>query len=344
MGQSNNSKIIWNHYLIGDFMEFTSIPHLNRKISRVGLGTWAIGGWMWGGTDEKEAIATIHRAFDLGINLIDTAPVYGFGVSEEIVGKAIKLYGKRDQIIIATKTGISWKNQKVYRDARKEIVVKEIEASLKRLQVDSIDLYQQHWPDPLTPIADTATALNQMLEQGKIRAIGVSNFSVEQMNEFQKYAPLHSLQSPFNLFERNIEKTELAYCKRQGIATLGYGSLCRGLLSGRMQKNRQFTGDDLRKIDPKFQEPHYSDYLRCVKRLEEWAQEKYRKPVLALAFRWALDKGIHIGLWGARHPQQMEGIEAIWGWTLKESDFTRNRSHSAGDNPHAHRSRIYGPS
>ncbi len=302
-------------------MEFTHIPNINNKISRVGLGTWAIGGWMWGGTDEKDAIATIHRALDLGVNLIDTAPVYGFGVSEEIVGKALKQYGKRDKIIIATKVGLSWKNQKVYRDARKETVVKEIEASLKRLQVDFIDLYQLHWPDPLTPISETAQALKQLLKEGKIRAVGVSNFSIEQMDEFQKYSPLHSLQSPFNLFERNIEKKELAYCMQKSIATLGYGSLCRGLLSGKMEKTRQFKGDDLRKVDPKFQEPNYSAYLRCAKRLAEWAQQKYQKPLLALAFRWSLDKGINIGLWGARNPQQMEGIETIWGWKLKETDF-----------------------
>ncbi len=302
-------------------MEFTSIPNINTKISRIGLGTWAIGGWMWGGTDETEAIATIHRALDLGINLIDTAPAYGFGVSEEIVGKAVKLYGKRDRIIIATKVGLSRKNQQVYRDARKETLIKEIEASLKRLQVEFIDLYQQHWPDPLTPISETAEALHQLLKEGKIRAIGVSNFSIEQMDQFQKYSPLHSLQSPFNLYERKIEKNELASCMQKGIVILGYGSLCRGLLTGKMDKNRQFKGDDLRKVDPKFQEPHFSAYLRSAKRLEEWAQEKHRKPLLALAVRWVLDKGIHIALWGARHPQQMEGLESIWGWQLKEADF-----------------------
>lgn len=303
-------------------MEFTNIPNLNQKISRVGLGTWAIGGWMWGGTDEKNAIATIHRALDLGINLIDTAPVYGFGVSEEIVGKALKLYGKREQIIIATKVGISWKNQGVYRDARKEVVIKEIEASLKRLQVDFIDVYQLHWPDPLTPIAETAEALKHLLDRGKIGAIGVSNFSVEQMNQFQKYAPLHSLQSPFNLFERETEKKQLAYSIQKGLATLGYGSLCRGLLSGKMDKSRSFKGDDLRKIDPKFAEPRYSDYLHCAKKLEKWALEAHRKPLLALAVRWALDKGINIALWGARNPGQMDGLETIWGWKLKDADFS----------------------
>lgn len=303
-------------------MEFTHIPNIDKNISRVGLGTWAIGGWMWGGSEEKDAIATIHRAFDLGINLIDTAPVYGFGLSEEIVGIALKQYGKRDKIIIATKVGLSWKNQKVYRDARKETLIHEIDASLKRLQVEYIDVYQLHWPDPLVPILETALALNQLLKEGKIRAIGVSNFSIEQISQFQKYSPLHSLQSPFNLFERNIEKKELAYCIQKHIAVFGYGSMCRGLLSGKMEKTRQFQGDDIRKIDPKFQEPHYSSYLLSAKKIAEWSQQKYHKSLLALAFRWSLDKGINIALWGARHPKQLDELETIWGWQLKETDFT----------------------
>lgn len=276
---------------------------------------------MWGGTEEEAAIATIHRALDLGVTLIDTAPVYGFGISEEIVGKAVKQYGKREQIVIATKAGLSWEKPRVYRDARKETLIKEVEASLKRLQVEYIDLYQLHWPDSQTPIAETAEAFDKLRKEGKIRAIGVSNFSIKQMEQFQKHAPLRSLQSPFNLFEREIEKKELAYCMEKGLSTLGYGSLCRGLLSGKMRKERQFKGDDLRNTDPKFQEPQYTAYLLCTKRLAEWAQEKYQKPLLALAIRWALDKGIAIALWGARQPTQMEGIETLWGWKLKEADF-----------------------
>lgn len=303
-------------------MEFTHIPSLKQSISRVGLGTWAIGGWMWGGTDEQESIATIHHALDLGINLIDTAPVYGFGVSEEIVGKALKQYGKRSQIVLATKVGLSWKGpQEVYRDSRKETIAKEIDASLRRLQTDYIDLYQVHWPDTEMSFSETAEALHQLLKAGKIRAIGVSNFSVQQMEAFQKKAPLHSLQSPFNLFEREIEKKELPYCLKNKIAILGYGSLSRGLLSGIMRKDREFKGDDLRKEDPKFQEPHYSQYLKCVKRLQDWSNQKYQRPILALAIRWALDKGVNVALWGARKIHQMDGVEACFGWKLKATDF-----------------------
>ena len=179
---------------------------------------------MWGGTDEKNAIATILHALDKGINLIDTSPVYGFGVSEEIVGKALKQYGKRERVIIATKVGLNWKDGQIFRDSRKERIIKEIEDSLKRLQVDYIDLYQVHWPDPKTPIEETAEALSQLINQGKIRAAGVSNYSIDEMETFQKSALL-SAQPPFNLFERGVEETVLAYCKKKGIATLGYGSL-----------------------------------------------------------------------------------------------------------------------
>lgn len=303
-------------------MEFTQIPNLKQKVSRIGLGTWAIGGWMWGGTDEKNAIACIHHALDIGINLIDTAPAYGFGMSEEIVGKAIKQYGKRDQMVIATKTGLTQKgSHDVVRDARKKTILKEIEDSLKRLQVDYIDLYQVHWPDPLVPVAETAEAMDQLMRQGKIRAIGVSNFSIEEMDDFQKKAPLHSLQSPYNLFESEIEKNELNYCLKKGIAILGYGSICRGLLSGKMKKHAAFTGDDLRKVDPKFQEPRFSHYLQCVERLDAWAQKKYQRTVLALAMRWSLDKGVHVALWGAREPSQFNALDDVWGWKLSPQDF-----------------------
>ena len=302
-------------------MEFTHIPNLKIDVSRIGLGTWAIGGWMWGGTDEKNAISTIHRALDKGINLIDTAPVYGFGTSEEIVGKALKQYGKRERIVLATKVGINWKGPQVFRDSRKERIMKEIEDSLKRLQVDYIDLYQVHWPDPKTPFSETAEALSQLLKQGKIRAIGVSNYTVEEMEIFQKTAPLHSAQPPFNLFEREAESTILAYCIKKHLATLGYGSLCRGLLSGKMRPDTKFQGDDLRKSDPKFTAPRFSQYLECVKRLDQWSQQYYQRPVLSLAIRWVLDKGISVALWGARKPEQLDAIESVWGWKLKPADF-----------------------
>lgn len=302
-------------------MEHTRIPNINIPVSRIGIGTWAIGGWMWGGTEESTAIAAIHRALDLGINLIDTAPVYGFGVSEQIVGKALKLWGKRAEICLATKVGLNWENGEVFRDSSKKRIVLEIENSLKRLQVDYIDLYQVHWPDAAIPFSETAEALYQLLKTGKIRAVGVSNFSVKQMEEFQNTAPIQASQQPFNLFERDVEYNILPMCKEKKIALLGYGPLCRGLLSGKMRKETQFQGDDLRKIDPKFQEPRYSQYLNCVEKLTRWVKDKYQRPILALAVRWTLDKGIDVALWGARKPEQLDSLSSVFGWKLSNEDF-----------------------
>lgn len=297
-------------------MELADIAGTGLRISRVGLGTWAIGGWMWGGSDEKAAIQTLRSAFDHGINLVDTAPVYGFGRSEEIVGTAIAEANLRGRAVIATKVGLDWKEGKPFRNASRARIFEEIEASLRRLRTERIDIYQVHWPDPKTPIAETADAMRQLFEQGKIGAIGVSNFSVPQMEEFRKWAPLHVIQPPYNLFERAIEADVLPYSLRHGIATLGYGALCRGLLSGAMTADTAFQGDDLRRTDPKFQPPRFAQYLAAVFRLQKFAQQRYRKTVMDLAVRWNLDSGITTALWGARRPDQLEAVDGASGWSV----------------------------
>ncbi len=294
--------------------EFVEIPNTRLKVSRVALGTWAMGGWMWGGTDQRESVATIHAALNQGINLIDTAPVYGFGVSEEIVGCALE--GVRTQTVIATKVGLEWHDGKVYRNATRARIMQEIEESLRRLRTDYIDIYQVHWPDPLVPVEETAEAMRRLYEQGKIRAIGVSNFSVAEMQRFRQVAPLHVLQSPYNLFERAIEAEILPYCRANDIVTLGYGALCRGLLSGRMRPDSKFEGDDLRRIDPKFQPPRFAQYLDAVRRLDELAQRRFNRRVIHLAVRWMLDQDISVALWGARHPNQVEAALDVAGWSL----------------------------
>src|ERR1700743_39356 len=253
-------------------MEFVGIAGTSLRASRIALGTWAIGGWMWGGSDENDAIRTIHAALDGGINLIDTAPVYGFGRSEEIVGKALAASGRRARTLIATKVGLDWENGKPFRNARKVRILKEAEDSLRRLQTDVIDLYQVHWPDPHTPIDEVAESMATLHRAGKIRAIGVSNFSPAQMDEFRKVAPLHTAQPPYNLFERAIDRDVLPYCRDRDIAVLAYGSLCRGLLSGRMSESTHFGGDDLRKSDPKFQPPRFKQYLAAVEQLDRVAK------------------------------------------------------------------------
>ena len=296
--------------------EFANIPGTQLKVSRVALGTWAMGGWMWGGTDQRESVATIHAALDQGINLIDTAPVYGFGVSEEIVGAALE--GIRDRAVIATKTGLEWRDGKVYRNATRARILQEVDDSLRRLRTDYIDIYQVHWPDPLVPVEETAEAMRSLYELGKIRAIGVSNFSVDQMARFRQVAPLHVLQPPYNLFERAIETDILPYSRTNDIATLGYGALCRGLLSGRIQPNTAFDGDDLRRVDPKFQQPRLAQYLQAVRQLDEFAQRRFHRRVIHLAVRWMLDQGISVALWGGRHPAQVEAALDVAGWSLTD--------------------------
>jgi aryl-alcohol dehydrogenase-like predicted oxidoreductase len=297
-------------------MKFANVPETSLRVSRVGLGTWAIGGWMWGGTDEEESVKTIHGAVEREVNLIDTAPAYGFGRSEEIVGRAIAEGRLRSRVVIATKVGLEWKDRKVFRNASRDRIKQEIEASLRRLRTDYIDIYQVHWPDPLVPIEETAEAMQALFDQGKIRAIGVSNFSVLQIVRFRRVAKLHVVQPPYNLFERKIEKELLPYCRESGLASLTYGALCRGLLSGKLQENAQFQGDDLRLTDPKFQPPRYLQYLAAVRRLDQFARQRYGKRVIHLAVRWLLDQGATVSLWGARHPGQLQPIDEVFGWWL----------------------------
>ena len=304
-------------------MEYTRIPGIEEKVSRVALGTWAIGGWMWGGTDEDESIRTIHAALDQGINIVDTAPVYGFGRSEEIVGRALAQDGKRKNVILATKVALEWDPQtgKVWRNASPNRIRQEIEDSLRRLQTEVIDVYQVHWPDSQIPFEETAMTLDQLRAEGKIRAVGVSNFSVDQMEAFRTGTGLDVCQPPYNIFERDIEADVLPYCQEKGIATLTYGALCRGLLTGKMRIDTVFTGDDLRLVDPKFKKPRYEQYLQAVNALQKLAQTRCRKDIIHLAVRFILDKGISVALWGGRRPDQMSPLNEVFGWNLTDEDF-----------------------
>ncbi len=297
-------------------MEFTQIKDADIRLSRIALGTWAIGGWMWGGPDDGAAIATIHRALDAGITTIDTAPAYGQGHSEEVVGRALK--GRRDRVVVATKVGLEWDEEgNVRRNASAARVRKELDDSLRRLQTEYVDIYQVHWPDPATPMQETAQAMQALYDAGKIRAIGVSNFSSAQMDEFRQYAALHTLQPPYNLFERDAEREVLPYGVSHGLTSLTYGALCRGLLSGRMNRDTAFTGDDLRRNDPKFQPPRFGQYLRAVERLDTLAQARFGKRVIHLALRWVLDQpGVGVALWGARRPEQVDAVPGAFGFSL----------------------------
>ena len=304
-------------------METIRCENVPVPLGRVGLGTWAIGGWMWGGSDEAECIQTIHRAVDSGINLIDTAPVYGFGRSEEIVGKALAEGGRRDRAVLATKVALEWtEDGNVSRNSTPDRIRKEIDDSLRRLKTDRIDIYQVHWPDPLVPIEETAATLLDLQKQGKVLALGVSNYSPEQMDRWLKIAALHTTQPPYNIFEREIEADVLPYSLEHKLIVLSYGAICRGLLSGKVTADRKFEGDDLRNKDPKFLPPRLSQYLAAVDRLSAYAKEKYGKSVLAFAVRWIFDRGDTMtALWGARSASQLDAVSEAFGWKLNSEDY-----------------------
>jgi len=315
-------------------METTRIAGV--EVSRIGLGTWAIGGQEWGAVSDAEAVAVCLGALERGINLIDTAPIYGRGRSEEVIGKAMRAHGRREDFFIASKCGLEWNASGVFANSNTSRLRKELEDSLIRLGTDYIDLYQVHWPDTRTPIAETAALLAEFQREGKVRALGVSNFSVAQMREFGAVTKLASNQPPYNIFDRQIEcsahgesfahdacnahgESLLSWCKEQGIAILCYSPLCRSLLGGRLTRGMSFAQGDIRRVDPKFQEPRFSQYLTAVEGLAKLARERYGKTVLELAARWVLDRpGVSVALWGARRAEQLDGVAGVLGWKLDE--------------------------
>ena len=224
--------------------------------------------------------------------------------------------------MLATKVALEWIDGKVYRNSTEARIRLEIEDSLRRLKTDRIDLYQVHWPDTLVPFEETAAVLLDLQREGKILALGVSNYSPEQMDAWLKVAPLDSVQPPYNLFEREIEKDVLPYALEHKMLVLSYGAICRGLLSGRMTMETKFDGDDLRQNDPKFLPDRRGQYIQAVKELEQFAQERHNQTVLALAIRWILDRGdTMIALWGARNPGQLKAVDAVAGWKLSADDY-----------------------
>ena len=287
------------------------------QVSRIGLGTWAIGGSEWGEVSDSDAIATCRAVFEHDINLTDTAPIYGYGRAEELVGKAMRQHGHRERFYVATKAGLEWNARGVFANSDPVRLRKEFEDSLRRLGTEYVDLYQIHWPDTTLPVERAAEVLRTLYEEGRIRAIGVSNFSAAQMEAFRNIAPLHSNQPPYNLFERAVDDEVLPYCREHSIAVLTYSSLSRSLLAGRLTLDMQFPEGDIRRVDPKFQSPRFAQYLQAVTRLNDFAREHYGKSVLELAARWVLDRpGVSAALWGAKRPEQLNAVDGIFGWNL----------------------------
>lgn len=281
--------------------------------SAVGLGTWAIGGWMWGGTDEAESVRAIEASIEAGVSLIDTAPAYGLGRSEEIVGQAIR--GKREQVVIATKCGLNWHSGKgnhffdqdgkpVHRYLGADGIVQELEQSLKRLGTDHIDLYITHWQDPTTPIAETMAALEKLKADGKILAIGASNLDAAELEQYVAAGQLDAIQERYSALDREIEDNLLPIARRNDIATLSYSSLALGLLTGSIDPSREFTGDDQRLGNPRFSAANRAKVARLKQAIAPLAA-KHDATMAQVMIAWTLAQpGITFALCGARNPQQ----------------------------------------
>ncbi|SJM29803.1 aldo/keto reductase [Mesorhizobium delmotii] len=281
--------------------------------SAVGLGTWAIGGWMWGGTDEAESIAAIQASIDAGVSLIDTAPAYGLGRSEEIVGKAIK--GRRDRAVIATKCGLNWHSKKgnhffdqdgtpVNRYLGAEGIAYEVEQSLRRLGTDYIDLYITHWQDPTTPIAETMQALERLKSAGKIRAIGASNLNPAELQHYVTAGQLDAIQEKYSMLDREIEQTLLPIARQHQVAALSYSSLALGLLSGAIDPAREFSGDDQRKDNPRFSQASRRK-VAALKHALTPVAEVHQASMAQIVIAWTLAQpGITFALCGARNATQ----------------------------------------
>jgi aryl-alcohol dehydrogenase-like predicted oxidoreductase len=300
----------------------------DMHITPIGLGTWAIGGgnWEfgWGSQDDDASIATIHRALDLGINWIDTAAVYGLGHSEEIMGRALK--GRSDRPFIFTKCSLVWNDRREVSNSLKEQSLRrEVENSLRRLQTDTIDLYQIHWPDPEPDIEEGWSALAKFKDEGKVRYIGVSNFTVEQMQRAQKIAPITSLQPPYSLIDSAIEHDILPYCQEQHIGVIVYSPMMSGLLTGKMTPERvaSFPADDWRKRDAEFQEPRLSRNLQLAGLLQDIGFP-YNRSTGEVAIAWTLRHPAVTGaIVGARRPEQIADLVGAAEFRLSESELAQ---------------------
>jgi aryl-alcohol dehydrogenase-like predicted oxidoreductase len=295
------------------------------EVSVVSLGTWVVGGNQWGETDDKQSIATIQKAIDSGINLIDTAPVYGIGHSEEVVGKAIK--DRRDRVFIATKCGLQRKGKVYQQSLRPSEIRKELENSLSRMGIERIDLYQCHWPDPNTPIEDTLDEMLKMQSEGKIRYIGVSNFDLPLLERALKFAPIVSIQPQYSLLERSIEKDILPFCKNRKIGVMTYGSLGSGILTGKYIKRPTFKKSDARNFFyPFYKDPYWSFFQALISEIKKIAKEK-GKSVAQVAINWvAQQQGVATAIVGARTPEQAAINASAGEWELSDEDLKRIES------------------
>jgi aryl-alcohol dehydrogenase-like predicted oxidoreductase len=306
-------------------MKTRKLESTDFHLTTIGLGTWAIGGsWQfgWGPQDDQESISTIRRALELGINWIDTAPAYGLGHSEEVVGQAIQ--GLAEKPIIATKCGRAWgEDGRLYGNLKRDGIRAEAEASLRRLKAETIDLYQIHWPDPDEDLEEGWAAIADLVKEGKLRYAGVCNFSVEQLKRIQPIHPVASSQPPYSMLARTIEVEHLAYCAANSIGVIPYSPMQKGLLTGKVTREwvQGLDESDHRRRDFNFQEPRLSANLETVDGLRGIA-EKRGKTVAQLAIAWVLRRPEVTGaIVGARRPSQIEETVPAADWALSSGDI-----------------------
>ena len=316
-----------------EILRYKKLGSTSIEVSVIGLGTWAIGGLQWGGTDEKNSIIAVTAALDSGINLIDTAPAYGQGLSEKIVGKAIK--GKRDKIILATKCGLRWDKkdgfyffdyvpgEPVYRYLGKESIEYELGQSLKRLGTDYIDLYQTHWQDPTTPIKETMEKLLSLKDKGKIRAIGVSNVSLKEIKEYERFGQIVTDQEQYSILDRNIEEEIMPWCMEKNISILAYSPLSKGILTGKLSVNRKFKGDDIRIKDKRFSAKNIIQTNNLIEKFLEPIADKHNCTIGNIAIAWVIKNPKVIALCGARNENQAIENAAGADIELDKSDLEK---------------------
>ncbi|MBN3947174.1 MAG: aldo/keto reductase [Nostoc sp. NMS7] len=307
-------------------MQTQQLGNSELHITPIGFGAWAIGGsgWAfgWGTQDDQESIAAINRALDLGVNWIDTAAIYGLGHSEEVVAKALKDRSNRPYIF--TKCSLIWdEKRKTGNSLKADSLREEVEASLRRLDIETIDLYQIHWPNPDSDIEEGWTTLAKLKDEGKVRYIGVSNFNVEQLKRAQKIAPVTSLQPPYSLVKPDVEKEILPFCQENNIGVIVYSPMQSGLLTGKMTPERvaNLPDDDWRKNSSEFQEPRLSRNLKLVEVLQHIGKQHDRSPG-EVAIAWTLNNpAVTAAIVGGRNPKQVEGIIGAGEFRLNQQEL-----------------------
>lgn len=308
-------------------MKTRQLGDTDLNLTTVGLGTWAIGGpWQfgWGRQDDDQAVAAIFGALEAGINWIDTAPIYGLGHSEELVAKALKQTSAKP--FIATKCSLIWdEKREVINCLKYQSIIDECHASLKRLDIETIDLYQIHWPQPPEDIEQAWQAMAELKQQGKVRYLGVSNFNIEQMELIKKIAPIDSLQPPYSMLHRQVEEEVLTYCNKNNIGVVAYSPMQRGLLTGKFSAERlaSLSDDDHRKNSSEFQEPQFSLTMDLVVKLQKIA-ERNNMTMAQLAISWVLRGGeVTSAIVGARNPKQIKETALAADYEINAEDIEK---------------------